>query len=260
MANKIKAVIFDWAGTTVDYGCFAPVKGFVEGFKSIGVEITDEMARKPMGLLKIDHTRAIAAMLPDPISEEQIMKAYDVFEETLFANIEQHCDIKDHVVETVTALREMGIKIGSTTGYTSAMMERVMAKAAGQGYSPDYCITPDQTTKGRPYPYMIWNNLMQFGISSPREAVKVGDTAIDIEEGKNAGCWTVGVVMGSSDLGLTREEVAALPVNELNSRKATVRAAYFEAGVDYVIDDMDELLRVLADINSNLAQGAKRKR
>jgi beta-phosphoglucomutase-like phosphatase (HAD superfamily) len=55
-ANKIKAVIFDWAGTTVDYGSFAPVKGFVDGFKSIGFDITNEMAREPMGLLKIDHT------------------------------------------------------------------------------------------------------------------------------------------------------------------------------------------------------------
>ncbi|MCL2889337.1 MAG: hypothetical protein FWE65_02815, partial [Eggerthellaceae bacterium] len=85
MAERIKAVILDWAGTTIDYGCFAPVAGFVEGFKSIGIDISNEMARKPMGLLKIDHTRAIAAMLPKPISENEILKAYEVFEQTLFA-------------------------------------------------------------------------------------------------------------------------------------------------------------------------------
>ena len=101
MAKKIKAVIFDWAGTTVDYGCFAPIKGFVEGFASIGIDITDEMARKPMGLMKIDHTRAIAAMLPEPIAEEQILQAYEVFEKTLFSNIEHHCDVKDHVAKIV---------------------------------------------------------------------------------------------------------------------------------------------------------------
>ena len=259
MANKIKAVIFDWAGTTIDYGCFAPVKGFIDGFKSIGVEITNEMARGPMGLMKIDHTRAIAAMLPDPISEEQIMRAYDVFEETLFANIEQNCNIKDHVVETVAALREQGIKIGSTTGYTSAMMDRVIPKAAEQGYSPDFCITPDQTVKGRPHPFMIWNNLMQFGISDPREAVKVGDTAVDIEEGKNADCWTVGVIMGSSELGLTQEEVAALSEGELEERKAVVRAAYYRGGADYIIDDMCDLLEVITDINRKLSRNAVRK-
>jgi 2-aminoethylphosphonate--pyruvate transaminase/phosphonoacetaldehyde hydrolase len=235
------------------------VKGFVDGFKSIGIDITNERARKPMGLLKIDHTRAIAAMLPEPISEEQILKAYEVFEKTLSANIEHHCDIKDHVVVTVAALREQGIKIGSTTGYTSAMMEKVIPKAAEQGYSPDFCIAPDQTVKGRPYPYMIWNNFMQFGIADPREAIKIGDTTADIAEGKNADCWTVGVIMGSSELGLTRDEVIALSESELKGRKAAVRAAYYKAGADYIIDDMDELLDVVADINRRLTQNASRK-
>jgi len=259
MTKTIKAVIFDWAGTTVDYGSFAPIKGFVDGFKSIDIEITNEMARKPMGLLKIDHARAIAAMLPKPISEKKILRAYEVFEETLFACIEQHCDIKDFVVETVNALREQGIKIGSTTGYTSRMMEFVMPKAAEQGYSPDYCIAPDQTAKGRPYPYMIWSNLMHFGIADPREAVKIGDTAADIAEGKNADCWTIGVILGSSELGLTRDEVAALTEDELISRKAAVRAAYYKAGADYIIDDLDELPGVIAGINRRLAQNAPRK-
>jgi 2-aminoethylphosphonate--pyruvate transaminase/phosphonoacetaldehyde hydrolase len=235
------------------------VKGFIDGFNSIGIDITTEMARKPMGLLKLDHTRAIADMLPEPISEEQILKAYGVFEKTLFANIEQHCDIKDHVVETVNALREQGIKIGSTTGYTSEMMKYVMPKAAEQGYSPDFCIAPDQTLKGRPYPYMIWNNLMQFGIADPREAVKIGDTTADIVEGKNADCWTVGIIMGSSELGLSRDEVAALSDDDLNDRKAAVRAAYYKAGADYIIDDMNELLDIIADINRFLAQNASRK-
>lgn len=259
MAKSVKAVIFDWAGTTIDYGCFAPVQGFLDGFKSIGIDITNEMARKPMGLLKIDHTRAIAAMLPEPIAEEQILKAYEVFETTLFANIEQHCDIKDHVIETIAALRARGIKIGSTTGYTSAMMERVLKKAEEQGYSPDYCISSDRVVKGRPHPYMVWSNLMQFGISDTREAVKVGDTVADIAEGKNANCWTVGVIMGSSELGLTRDELAALSERELNERKAIVRATYYQAGADYIIDDMNELLGVIDDINRKLDQNAERK-
>lgn len=259
MTKKIKAVIFDWAGTTIDYGCFAPVKGFIDGFKSLGIDITNEMARKPMGLLKLDHTRAIAAMLPEPISEEEILQAYGVFEETLFANIEQHCDIKDHVIETVAALRERGIKIGSTTGYTSKMMEGILQKVADMGYSPDFWISADLTAKGRPYPYMIWNNLMEFGISDPREAVKVGDTISDIAEGKNANCWTVGVIMGSSELGLTRDEVSALSEQELNDRKAAVRAAYYKGGADYIINDMDELLDVIDDINRKLDQNADRK-
>lgn len=52
--GKIEAVIFDWAGTTVDFGCFAPVQAFVEVFKHFGIEPTMEEVRKPMGMLKRD--------------------------------------------------------------------------------------------------------------------------------------------------------------------------------------------------------------
>jgi len=259
MANKVKAVILDWAGTTIDFGCFAPIKGFVDGFRSIGVEITNEMARKPMGLAKIDHVRAIAAMLPEPITEEQILNVYKVFEKTLLSNIEKYCDIKDHVPETVAALRDQGIKIGSTTGYTAEMMELVVPKTAEYGYTPDYYIAPDQTKKGRPYPYMIWRNLMHFGIFDSKEVVKIGDTTSDIEEGRNANCWTVGIIMGSSELGLTRDEVAALSDNELSERQAAVRTVYYKAGADYIINDMDELLGVITDINNRLARNASHK-
>ena len=252
MEHSIRAVIFDWAGTTVDYGCFAPVKGFIDGYKSIGLDITLEMARKPMGLLKMDHTREIAKMLSVPVSEEQILEVYNKFEEILFGNIKDHCDIKDYVLETVDTLRKQGISIGSTTGYTSMMMEKVLPLAKKQGYSPDYCITPDQVTKGRPYPYMIWKNIMEFGIMNTRSVIKVGDTVADIEEGKNANCWTVGVITGSSELGLSREEVSQLDRNDLYKKKAKVRDTYTRAGADFIIDDMNELLPVVDEINTRL--------
>lgn len=52
----------DWAGTAVDYGCFAPVSAFIESFNAIGISITAEEARRPMGLTKIDHIRALFQM------------------------------------------------------------------------------------------------------------------------------------------------------------------------------------------------------
>ncbi len=251
--RKIKAVIFDWAGTAVDYGSFAPIKAFIDGFASIGVEITSEMARKPMGLPKLDHVRSIAAMLGRPVSEEEIFKAYAAFEASLFADIENHCGVKDYVIETVSALRARGIKIGSTTGYTSAMMARVLPAAAAQGYAPDFCIAPDKAVRGRPYPYMIWENMKHFGLMDPCEVIKVGDTAADIEEAQNAGCWSAGVVMGSSQLGLNRLEAAALAPGALEAEKRRTRSAYYRYGADYILNDIDELVAVVDDANRRLA-------
>ena len=89
--KKIKAVIFDWAGTTVDFGCMAPVQAFVEVFKQYGIEPTMEEVRKPMGMLKIDHIRTMLKM--DRIrdlwidkygkepTEEDAQALYGIFEE-----------------------------------------------------------------------------------------------------------------------------------------------------------------------------------
>ena len=60
--NRIKGVIFDWAGTTVDFGCTSPVSAFKEAFRRAGIDVTDEEVRAPMGLLKRDHIKSMLAM------------------------------------------------------------------------------------------------------------------------------------------------------------------------------------------------------
>ena len=132
MNNKFDAVIFDWAGTTVDYGCFAPVQAFVEVFKHFGIE---------------------------PTMEE---------------------------------LHKRGIAIGSTTGYTDKMMAIVVPKAKENGYVPDAWFSPDAVGHaGRPFPYMIFQNMQALHIQSVSSVMKVGDTISDIKEGKNAGADAV---------------------------------------------------------------------
>ena len=144
--NRIEAVIFDWAGTTIDYGCFAPLKGFMYGFGAKVVTITAAEARKPMGMLKLDHVRAIARMervreayerenghLP---KEEDIQEIYGVFKHTLMDNILSYTDVKPGVCETVEELRAGGIRIGSTSGYTREMMDKIPDRAKGRGCCP----------------------------------------------------------------------------------------------------------------------------
>ena len=59
---KYEGIIFDWAGTTVDYGCMAPVEAFDEAFRAYSIEPKMEEIRKPMGMLKIDHVRTMLGM------------------------------------------------------------------------------------------------------------------------------------------------------------------------------------------------------
>ena len=84
--------------------------------------------------------------------------------------------------------------------------------------------------------------------------LKYGDTIADIKDGVNAKVWTVGVVMGSNELALTQEEVAAMSAGELDARKAEVRRRMLEAGAQYVVDDITELPEIIETINQKMNQ------
>ena len=251
-AQEISAVIFDWAGTTVDYGCFAPVRAFVEVFKEFGVEPTMDEVREPMGMLKIDHIRTMLNMprirqcwiekYGEEPAEEDAQKMYAIFEEKLLSILHLYADPKPGVLKAVEELRACGLKIGSTTGYNDKMMEIVVPAAKEKGYEPDVWFSPDSTNgKGRPYPYMIFRNMEALGIEQTSQIIKVGDTVSDIKEGKNAGVLSAGIVVGSSEMGLTQEEYEALSDNEKENRCQEVAGKFLAAGADKVFRTIEEL-------------------
>ncbi|MBP3965657.1 phosphonoacetaldehyde hydrolase [Paenibacillus sp. DLE-14] len=264
---SIKGVILDWAGTAVDYGCFAPVAVFIEVFANKGIDITWEEARKPMGMLKIDHLRTlcemerIAGLWEDKYgrtpNDVDVNEMYADFERLLFSILANYAEPIRGVIALMERLREQGIKIGSTTGYTFEMMKVVSAEAKKRGYAPDCLVTPDDVPAGRPYPWMIYENAIRLGLYPMKHMAKAGDTISDIQEGVNAGVWTVGILKGSSELGLTEAEVAACPPEELKEKLQAVELKYRAAGAHYVIDSIGELDTVIAEINARLAQGDK---
>lgn len=266
--NKIEGVILDWAGTTVDFGCFAPVNVFIDIFKHAGVNVTMEEARAPMGLLKIDHIRAMLSMprishlwkerFGREFNEQDVEKLYAEFEPALMSSLAEYTDLIPEVIEAVQTLRSQGLKIGSTTGYTQSMMDVVVPNAHKKGYSPDFYITPDGTNSlGRPYPYMIYRNMEALKLSASWKVVKVGDTTSDIKEAVNAGVWSVGVIIGSSEMGLSLSEYDAL--SEVDQEKAISRTeqTFLQSGADFTIKTMGELPELIEKINSLISEGKK---
>jgi len=263
--EKIKAIIFDWAGTTVDYGCFAPVNAFMSIFNNRGVKLTPQEVRGPMGMLKIDHISelcklesvrkqwmAIYGTLP---TQRDVEELYQEFEPTLFSTLHNFAVPNPYVVETVKILKDKGLLIGSTTGYTKEMMEIVAKEAKKNGYAPDYLITSSEVKQGRPFPYMCERNQEFFDVKNPMFCVKVGDTVVDIKEGKNAGMWAVGIIMGSSELGVSFDEANELSAEELQNLKKKVIAKYKAAGADYIIEDIRELPKVIEEIDKKIHCG-----
>lgn len=263
---KIEAIILDWAGTTVDFGCFAPVNVFLSIFEDAGIEVTLEETRKPMGMLKIDHIRTMLEMprireawnqkYGRHFTEEDVQALYVQFESKLMESLATYTDPIQHVKETIHQLKEAGIRIGSTTGYTDSMMGVVTQHAAANGYEPEFLVTPTQIgDKGRPYPYMIFKNMEALGIKATKQVVKVGDTTSDIQEALNAGVWAVGVIVGSSEMGLSQEEFMALSEEEQQVAIEKTARVFKETGAHYTIRTMKELPALLEEINERLGQG-----
>ncbi len=249
---KIQGVILDWAGTAVDFGSTSPMSAFKEAFRRAGVEVTDDETRAPMGLLKRDHIRTMLAMpriaacwkekYGREANSDDVEKIYADFEPALMAVLPRHCDLKPGLLDAVKFWRDNDVKIGSTTGFTTSMMEIVTREAARAGYSPDTFVTADDTGGfGRPWPYMVFENMRRLQLADVRRIVKIGDTMSDIREGKNAGLITVGVTEGSSQIGLDRAAWDALSLEEQYKLRKKAREEFFNAGADYVIDSLTEV-------------------
>lgn len=260
--KKIECVIMDWAGTAVDYGCFAPVAAFIKAFAEKGLTIDVMQTRKPMGLPKIQHIRELLDMpevngqfvsvFQRDWTEEDVVELNRMFEKHLFASLKEYTDPIPGVIATLELLRSEGIKIGSTTGYTRQMMDIVLPAAQSKGYRVDYCATPDLLPAGRPAPYMIFENLIKLAVPSLDTVVKMGDTIADIKEGANAGVWSVGILLGSNEMGLTEEETKSMPAGELQARMEKVKERMLAAGASYVIRSIEDLPALIQTINLKL--------
>lgn len=263
MKNQIKMVVFDWAGTTVDYGSFAPMDVFKIVFDEAGINLSRTEINGPMGMEKKTHIRSLLSLdtarsqwekvYHRTWNEDDVEVLYQKFEAKLHEVVAEYSIPIEGVVETIQILREQGLKIGSTTGYNNEMMKQVAPMAKAKGYEPDCIVTPDVTGKGRPTPFMLNECMRVLNVYPPKCVVKVGDTITDIQEGKNAGAWSIGVLVGSNLLGLTKEEYDAMPDVELTVLKEITAKKYLEAGADMVIDNMTELPMAIEKLDRIMA-------
>jgi phosphonoacetaldehyde hydrolase len=256
MNMTIEAVIFDWAGTTVDYGCFAPVQAFMDAFAEKGIDVELSEVREPMGMLKRDHIKAMLEMprinqcfkekFGRNFLEGDVNEILETFTVKLMDTLSKGTELKPFVLETVQEVRDMGIKIGATTGYTTSMLAPVAQRAEELGYKPDTSFTPnDVEGMGRPYPFMIFENLKALGVSSVKNVIKIGDTISDIQEAKNAGVRAFGVVEGSSLMGLSKEEWESLSEKQQNEKSLAVEEIFYKAGADLVVRNISEIIEFL---------------
>jgi len=270
--GPLKAAILDWSGTTADAHVLAPAIVFKDVFKKHNVPITMKEARLPMGLRKDLHIQQILEN-PDVKKRWTAIKggeptASDV--DNLFSDfvpmqlkcLHQYTTLLPGTVSTVNTLRnKYNMKIGSTTGFTKVMVDILLEDAENQGYKPDFSVAGDEVENNmgfRPAPFMIYKNLVNLGVYPISSVLKVDDTVSGVGEGRNAGCWTVGICGLSNYTDIdSLKEWGNMSDHERKERVDISREKLLTSEAHYVIDSIKNLPDVVANINQRLSLGEK---
>jgi phosphonatase-like hydrolase len=226
--SSIQLVVFDIAGTTVrDNGSVA--EAFIAAFGDFGFEMPLTQVKKVMGFRKID---AIAMLLEKfaparKDDDELIERIHTRFIDRMisFYRNDEALAPFPHAEEVFSALKEQGIKIALNTGFTRSITDTILHRLRWDDSSGliDRVICSDEVPHGRPHSDMIEALIQGLGIPSSAGVLKVGDTEVDVEEGRNAACGkVVSVTTG-----------------------AYTRAQLEPYHPDHIIDDLSELLPII---------------
>jgi phosphonoacetaldehyde hydrolase len=264
--GPLKAVLFDWAGTVLDYGSRAPVFAVMRVFAEAGAVITTDEARGPMGMAKRDHIRALFELprvrdlwrnvhgaAPD---ENAVDRLYGDFLATQKDLLVDYATLIPGAAAAVANCRERGLKVGSSTGYTAELMKVLIPAARDQGLQFDAMVCADDVPQGRPAPWMCLELARRLDAYPVDAIVVVDDTTVGIEAGLNAGMWTVGVSQSGNLVGLGQEELAALDPQERRRRVETASEELLAAGAHFVIPTVADLPSVLQKLEQPLQSEA----
>jgi phosphonoacetaldehyde hydrolase len=265
--GPLKAVLLDWAGTTLDYGCRAPAVAFVHVFEQSGVPISMAEARAPMGAHKQVHLREILKLESvrerwqqargHAPNEDDVQVLFRDFVPLQIKVLAEYADLIPGTLDAVRAFRARGLQIGSTSGYTRALMEVLQSEAAKRGYVPDSTVCADDVPAARPAPFMCLQNMLNLHVYPSEALVKVDDTLPGIEEGLNAGMWTIGLAKTGNEVGLARAEIEQLAPGDLRAQLDRAYTRMQQAGAHYVVDGIWDVPTVLDKIEERLRRGEK---
>ena len=261
--GPIQAVILDWGGTVLDHGCCGAVASMRRTLGEFGVEPTEGDLRRKMGLAKLEQLyglfeservrEAWVAHHGEAIDEAGLLRLRERYTEIELETRQRA--LLPGVMPLHEFLRQLGVTVAMSTSQDRPVMEQMMRLACVQGFQPAASVCPEDTGVGRPAPYMCYQLATRLRLHPLGACVKVGDTVADMEEGRSAGMWTVGVAETGNEVGLDLTQLSALPPTERNLRVANARTRLKSAGAHFVVDTLPDCLPVLERIQQQLLRG-----
>lgn len=215
----IRLVVFDMAGTTVDEDnvVYKTLQSSItDGGYPVSLEV---VLAHGGGKEKLQAIRDILQVLTGQELEEKARSIHAAFK-TRLVHAYNHLDVKPikGAEKVFSDLRSIGVKIALNTGYDRSTAFSLLQKLAWEeGVQVDTVVTASDVEKNRPHPDMVQAAMAKTGITNPDEVVKVGDSGIDIEEGRNAGCLlSIGITGGAQTASQLMEAEPDNIVNHLS--------------------------------------------
>ena len=265
--GPVEAVIFDMAGTVMDFGSIAPAGVFIEVFARSGVEISVAEARGPMGAEKRSHIRSL--LNDSAIGErwqrahgrapgdEDVDRLYAAFIPLQIDSLPRYSALIPGAIDTSRSLRARNIRIGVNSGYSREMLDVCLREAARQGFVPDSAVAASDVPRARPWPAMCLRNAAELSIVDVSACVKVDDTVPGIDEGLSAGMWTIGLTASGNEVGLSLAEWQELPEIEQQARREKATRRLGQAGAHFIVDSIADVGPVIDEIERRLSQGER---
>jgi phosphonoacetaldehyde hydrolase len=261
--GPIQAVILDWGGTVVDHGCCESVAAMRQTMAEVGVTATEGDLRRKMGSSKLDQFRSLfdservreqwTAHHGDALDDASLAGLRDRYTAIELENTDRR--LLPGVMPLHEFLRQLGVLVATTTSQTRPVLDQMLRSARPQGFCPAASVCPEDTGVGRPAPYMCYLLATQLRLHPLGACVKVGDTVADMEEGRSAGMWTIGVAETGNEVALDLSAINTLPPSERALRVANARTRLKAAGAHFVVDTLPDCLPVLERIQQQLLRG-----
>ena len=203
LPQPIQLAMFDMAGTTVNDtvdGHPLMVISMIRAFAKHGIELVPDVINKHRGRQKSEAIQTLLREVAElsPADVERVGDGvYRDFLHELESNLSSISEI-DGATELFRHLKSKDIHIGVGSGFPMQIVQAIISRLGwlDKGLL-DYVGSAEQVGVGRPNPKMIHDAMQQLSVTDGRKVVKIGDTVVDIQEGKNAGAWTVAVLTGS---------------------------------------------------------------
>ncbi|OBA05372.1 phosphonoacetaldehyde hydrolase [Paenibacillus polymyxa] len=253
----IQAVIFNLESTLLDPGGRGLIQGMRDIFRWKGIHLTEEQVSHGRGLPIRDHIASVLGLAevrrkwlecfgvhPGRVDIEHIYLELVPVLRSLIQGAETAAGIDRALQE----LQDRNIQSGATASCPMEMLSHVFTPVQSP-YTLDCMVTPCEVSQGRPYPWMIYEIAHRLQVFPLSDIVKVGDTAVDMQEGRNAGVWTIGVL--NHNVGdLTTDHTTSCETDDRVAEERRRQNIYGlkRAGAHLVMNSVADLPRILREI------------